>query len=151
MAATDRWDAELDSHIAWLMDGDAAIRWQTMRDLLGASPRRWQRERAKVATTGWGARLLELQDDAGTWAGGVYSPKWTSTTYTMLVLRELCFPDSNKAAVGAVRLMTDRLLGEAGSADFERRLPQLDYCVSGFIVSLLARFAPQDARLEGEE
>jgi hypothetical protein len=41
-----------------------------------------------------GARLLTRQDPEGTWAGslssdgGLYSPKWTSTTYTMLMLRD---------------------------------------------------------------
>jgi len=48
----------------------------------GASERAWKREQRKVGTEGWGSRLLALQDADGRWAGGVYTPKWTSTTYT---------------------------------------------------------------------
>ncbi len=70
----------------WLLEGDPAIRWRVLRDLEGASDLQWARERAGIATEGWGGRLLAAQDDDGGWGGGVYSPKWTSTTYTLLRL-----------------------------------------------------------------
>src|SRR5207244_5217121 len=47
-----------DSAIQWLLDGDPAIRWQALRDLVGAAERTVERERRKVARDGWGARLL---------------------------------------------------------------------------------------------
>ena len=31
----------------WLLDSDPAIRWQAMRDLLGASEEEWAAERAR--------------------------------------------------------------------------------------------------------
>src|SRR6476469_9205776 len=80
---------EADAALEWLMQGDAAIRWQVMRDLLDAPPAEWQAERDRVPETGWGARLLAARDEAGTWGGGIYTPKWTSTTYTLLMLRDL--------------------------------------------------------------
>ncbi len=73
--------------VDWLLAGDAAIRWQTCRDLLDRPPDVYESERALVATTGWGRRLLDQQDTDGTWGGGLYSPKWVSTTYTLLLLR----------------------------------------------------------------
>jgi hypothetical protein len=63
-----------DPVIEWLLAGDPAIRWQTMRDLAGAAERTWKREQRKVASDGWGARLLALQDADGRWAGGIYNP-----------------------------------------------------------------------------
>lgn len=60
----------------WLLDSDPAIRWQVMRDLLDAPPEQVAAERARVATEGWGAALLALQDEDGTWDGGVYRPGW---------------------------------------------------------------------------
>lgn len=57
--------------LEWLLDGDPAIRWQTLRDLVGASERAVERERGEVARDGWGARLLARQDPEGTWAGGL--------------------------------------------------------------------------------
>src|SRR5215471_10714948 len=83
-----------DRTIEWLLDGDPSIRWQTLRDLAGANESSLERERRKVARHGWGARLLARQDSDGRWAGGqsldtgLYSPKWISTTYTMLLLRD---------------------------------------------------------------
>jgi hypothetical protein len=54
------------SAIDWLLDTDPAIRWQVMRDLTGEAAEAVAAERAKVATQGWGARLLALpeRDDA---------------------------------------------------------------------------------------
>src|SRR6185503_775171 len=84
--------------VAWLMDGDAAIRWQTMRDLLDAPEQRWKAEQRRTMASGWGARLLALQDASGSWGGGIYSPKWTSTTYTVLTLRSIGIPRECEAA-----------------------------------------------------
>jgi hypothetical protein len=85
----------------WLLDSDPALRWQVERDLLGASPATWEATRARVATEGFGARLLGLQDPDGQWAGGAFFPRgftgaeraregqpWTATTWSLNSLRE---------------------------------------------------------------
>jgi hypothetical protein len=54
----------------WLLDSDPAIRWQALRDLTDAPPELVAAERARVATEGWGRRLLDLQGDDGQWEGG---------------------------------------------------------------------------------
>jgi hypothetical protein len=84
--------------MSWLLDADPALRWQVERDLLKAPPEVWQATRARVATEGFGARLLELQDSDGQWAGGAYFPAgykfgeqeqpWTATTWVLNMLRE---------------------------------------------------------------
>jgi hypothetical protein len=91
--------------IGWLLEGDPAVRWQVLRDLTGAGAEEVQKERARVATHGWGLRLLEAQGPDGSWGGGPYSPKWTSTTYTLLHLMWLGLPDRHPAALrGCQRL-----------------------------------------------
>lgn len=60
--------------IDWLLDSDPSIRWQVMRELLDAPVSEWRAERAKVATEGWGARLLAREDEDGEWAGGAFLP-----------------------------------------------------------------------------
>ena len=62
--------------MAYLLDGDPAIRWQVMRDLTDAPPEDVAAERARVATEGWGARLLAEQAEDGLWDGGTYRPGW---------------------------------------------------------------------------
>ncbi len=93
-----------DALLAWLLDSDPALRWQVERDIAGEPPEVWQATRARIASEGFGARLLALQDPDGQWAGGAYFPSdfdfsgpeaadgagqpWTATTWTLSTLRE---------------------------------------------------------------
>ena len=58
----------------WLLDSDPSIRWQALRDLADAPAEVVAAERARVATEGWGARLLALQGEDGQWEGGALFP-----------------------------------------------------------------------------
>ena len=62
--------------IEYLMGGDPAIRWQVLLDLTDAPADAVATERARVATEGWGARLLAEQGEDGLWDGGTYRPGW---------------------------------------------------------------------------
>jgi hypothetical protein len=96
-----------ESVLEWLLDGDPGIRWQVMRDLVDADARAVDAERARVAYQGWGARLLSLQDRDGQSAGALYSPKWTSTTYTLLLLHWLGLPSGHPQALAACQALWD--------------------------------------------
>jgi hypothetical protein len=74
---------------AWLLAGDPAVRWQVERDLTGGD---WRKTRGRVAREGWGAQLLSNRGRDGTWPTGWYSPKWTSTFYSLQVLQQLGVP-----------------------------------------------------------
>ncbi len=92
--------------IEWLLDADPSIRWQVMRDLMHEPAEVVAAERAKVATEGWGARLLALQAPDGLWAGNAFSQDRTDTFHVMELLRRLGLdPRSEQArrAVGLVR------------------------------------------------
>ncbi len=90
---------------AWLLDSDPALKWQVERDLLGFPEEVWSATRALTNTSGFGARLLGLQDEDGQWAGGAYFPgrnetraltlegeerkqPFIATTWTLNALRE---------------------------------------------------------------
>jgi len=88
-----------EQQLEWLLEGDPAIRWRALQDFTDASEQVVTRERNRVATDGWGARLLAAQDADGGWGGGVYSPKWISTTYTLLRLLWLGLPSGHPAAL----------------------------------------------------
>lgn len=85
----------------WLLDSDPSLRWQAERDLLHLPEPVWRATRSRVATEGFGARLLSEQDPDGQWAGGAFFPPgfdfdmvrkigqpWTTTTWTLKFLRE---------------------------------------------------------------
>jgi hypothetical protein len=102
------------AHLRWLLDSDPAIRWQVMRDLIGESPEAIAAERSRVATEGWGARLLARQSPGGHWAGGPRGwrddlPKehrdLLITLYSLSVLMELGLDPTSKQA----RRMIDRV------------------------------------------
>jgi hypothetical protein len=102
MVAMTTPDNEL---VEWLLEGDPSLRWRVHQDLIGSSASTVRAERAKVAMEGWGAKLISLQDPDGRWGGGDYTPKWTSTTYTLLHLAWLGIPPGNSAALaGCERL-----------------------------------------------
>jgi hypothetical protein len=146
-----------DSTVQWLLEGDPAIRWQTLRDLVGVPERTVEREQSKIARDGWGARLLAKQDPGGMWArgqssdGGMYSPKWISTTYTMLLLRDFGLPANNPRARKACRLLLDEGLQEDGGVNYgpwgqwTRRGEQ---CVTGMVLGILSHFQYDDDRLD---
>jgi hypothetical protein len=138
-----------DRVIDWLLAGDAAIRWQTLRDLAGASERTWKREQRKVASEGWGARLLALQDADGRWAGGVYTPKWTSTAYTLLLLRDMGLVPKNTQAVRACRLLFDAGFWSDGGINlFPRSWERSETCVTAIVLSVARWFGLDDPRLD---
>jgi hypothetical protein len=137
--------------IRWLLDGDPAVRWQTSRDLVGAAKRTVERERKRVALAGWGARLLARQDPEGTWACGLYSPKWTSTTYTMLLLRDFGLPPSDGQARRACALLLDGGLQPDGGINYGRWASwtgRSETCVTGMVLSILSYFEYEDPRLD---
>jgi len=149
--------ARTDAAIPWLLDGDPAIRWQTLRDLVGAPAPLIERERRRVAREGWGGRLLARQGRDGRWAGGrepargMYGPKWISTTYTMLLLRDFGLPSGNRKMRKPCRLLLDRGLREDGGVDFGKWAQWTrrgETCVTGMVLSLLAYFEHDDARVD---
>jgi hypothetical protein len=81
--------------------GRPAIRWHRLRDLGGAFTAQVEHEQRTVAREGWGAQLLALGDAAGLWAGGLYTPKWTSTTEMLLPRRDFGLEPGNVQAVAS--------------------------------------------------
>lgn len=132
----------------WLMAGDPAIRWQTLRDLKGASRKAWQAERGRTVTEGWGARLMARQARDDTWGGGLYSPKWTSSTYTLLTLISIGIPRDCEAAQRGARVLLDGMLGKECDAQFAKHLVQGDQCIWGMLLQIAAYFGIEDARIE---
>ncbi|MFP3882551.1 MAG: hypothetical protein ACLFRT_08220 [Actinomycetota bacterium] len=139
--------ADSDARLDWLLDADPSIRWQVMRGLTDTSPGDIAKERARVATEGWGTRLLGLQSGDGNWGGGAYSPKWISTTYTLLLLRHLGIDPGDER----VRAATDRVQEKirVGRADH----PFFEYigetCISGMVLALNSYFREAEgARIE---
>lgn len=136
------------SIIDWLMEGDPAIRWQVQCDLLDAPAAEVQAERARTAHEGWGADLLARQDPDGRWGGGLYSRKWISTTYTLILLRRLGLPAGHPQALRGLQVLLDASDFSDGGIDMWRTSGRSDACVNAMVLALAAHFGLQDARID---
>jgi hypothetical protein len=157
--------AASESVIGWLLGSDPAIRWQVMRDLLGAPEPEYLAERAKVETEGWGARLLSYEDQDGQWAGGAFIPSgfdfrewqevgqpWTATAFSLSQLREFGLDPASDRAKRAVALIgANSRWDHAGEPYWEG---EVEECINGRTVADGAYFgvdvSPLAARLAGE-
>ena len=121
---------ENDKIIQWLLEGDPSICWQVQRDLLNVSENVYQIERNKISTEGWGKRLLDHQTADGMWGGYLYSPKWISTTYTMLLLRRLGLNSENAQAHKACKIFLDKGFYHDGGINFFHSYKFSETCVT---------------------
>jgi hypothetical protein len=142
------------AHLRWLLDSDPAIRWQVMRDLTGEAPDAIAAERSRVATEGWGARLLARQTPAGTWGGPNEDRGLLVTLYSLVVLKDLGLDPASQQA----RKMIDRV-NQRLKFKWHNNRPFLhgetEPCINGRILGIGAYFRePNDAlahQLLGEQ
>ncbi|MDQ3126938.1 MAG: hypothetical protein M3Q66_00560 [Chloroflexota bacterium] len=146
--------------IDWLLDADPAIRWQVMRDLTHEPPDIVAAERARVATEGWGARLLALQAPDGRWAGRPWSRDWTDTFHVLELLRRFGLDPRSEPARGALALVREHVTWrdpdfETPWADNRFFEGEVEPCINGNVVATGAYFGvdmtPLVERLLGEQ
>jgi hypothetical protein len=151
------------SVLDWMLDSDPSIRWQALRDLVDAPAEVVAAERARVATEGWGARLLALQGQDGQWEGGALFPRgrsqgeegqpWTATAYSLLLLCDLGLDPRCDQARRAVALVRDHCRWEHAGQPFFTG--EVEPCINGMTI-VLGVYFDQDvdgvvARLLGEQ
>jgi hypothetical protein len=152
--------------VDWLIDSDPAIRWQVLRDLVHAPAEVVAAERGRVATEGWGARLLALQGEDGQWAGGACFPArsfnwrdenqgqpWISTMPTLQLLHDFGVDPCSDRVRRAVALVREHCRWEHAGQPFFTG--EVEPCINGRTVTLGACFEQEVdgvvARLLGEQ
>jgi hypothetical protein len=132
----------------WLLDSDPSLRWQVMRDLAGESDAIVARERSRVASEGWGGRLLDLQGSDGHWGGAAFVPRaWISTKDTLQLLRDLGADPANDRMRRAIELVRNRCTWgeEFGNSPFFEG--EVEPCINGRVLAIGAYFGEASARL----
>lgn len=145
------------SVIDWLLDGDPAIRWQVMRDLIGTPAEEIAAERARIASEGIGARLLALQRADGSWAGEAWNRGWDSTMHVLSLLRELGLDPACVQARRAVGLVRDRVRWKGWDEDGNWRgtdwpgnpffAGEVEPCINGQVAASGAYFGQDVQRI----
>lgn len=119
--------------IDWLMKGDPSIRYQVSKDLLYEDENAHEKYRNDIHQTGWGKALIDLWNpETKRWGNGIYSPKWISTTYTMLDLKNFGINPNLEVYHEAAKLLIDEM--------WVKRSPEkvypLDLCICGMLLNL---------------
>ncbi len=135
--------------IDWLLDSDPSIRWQVLRDLVHAPAEEVAAERARVATEGWGAQLLSMQDADGRWGGAAWNRGWNSTMHVLMLLRDLGLDPASDQASRALGLVRDRVTWQGcGPQECDRNTffqGEIEPCINGQVAAVGAYFR-QDVR-----
>src|SRR5438128_2015821 len=143
--------------LEWLLAADPAVRWQALRDLTDASAVAVAAERHRVATAGWGARLLALRREDGLWDRGTPDTEWI-TLLALVMLRDMGVDASSEQARNAVALVRDNATWHNPRAPWNGRpvfAGEVEPCINGRVVTVGAYFG-QDVtgiveRLLGEQ
>ena len=135
------------SILDWLLDSDPSIRWQVLRDLVDAPADIVATQRERIATEGWGARLLASQGADGHWAGGACFPAnsrnwrianqgqpWTATLPTLQLLHDFGIDPNSERVRRAIEMVRQNCLWEhAGQPFFSG---EVEPCINGRTVTL---------------
>ena len=136
-----------ETPIDWLLESDPSIRWQVMRDLTDAPAPVVAAERSRVASEGWGLRLLEEQHADGNWGDGTTLPFWWTNMYTLVFLRDLGVDPANPRVRAAVERIRDNFnFGpEFNNSPFFDG--EVEPCINGRVVALGAYFGERRDKL----
>jgi len=130
--------------IAWLLEGDVSIQYQVHRDLLDVENPELQE---RIATQGWGKRLLEARKPNGHWGRGFYQVKWISTHYSILDLKLLNIPSDHPKLAETVAIILREQKSEDGGINPSRQIKESDVCINGMFLNYACYFKVDEAAL----
>lgn len=131
--------------IEWLLQGDISIQYQVHRDLLDTDMAEIQN---RISEEGWGKAFLSRRKSDGHWGKSFYQPKWISTHYTLLDLRNLNLAPDHSLIQSSI----ERILDTSGTNDGGIRLgpstsQRSDVCVNGMFLNYASYFKTAENRL----
>ena len=132
--------------IDWLLEGDVSVQYQVWRDLVGYDKMELQ---ARTANEGWGMKFLSKRNSDGHWGDRFYQPKWISTHYTLLDLRNLNLPSNNEVVKDTIELVLKNDKAEDGGIRLGPSTAQLsDVCVNGMFLNYATYFKTAEIKLQ---
>lgn len=135
-----------DEVISWLLEGDPSIQYQVHRDLLGIDR---PNLRKRIASKGWGKRLLDFRKPDGYWGKAFYQPKWISTHYTLLDLKNMNLPSSNKVVNETlVKILNKEKSNGEGGIYPVGTTRRCDVCVNGMFLNYACYFGAKENDLK---
>jgi len=130
--------------IDWLLKGDVSIQYQTNRDLISLNK---PGLRKKIESEGWGLKFLSCRQPNGHWGRGFYQPKWTSTHYTLLDLKNLGISPKNKTIKETLRIIFESEKAVDGGIHPIGTAQKSDVCVNGMVLNYSSYFQIEEEDL----
>ena len=139
--------SSFDAVIRWLLDSDPAIRWQVLRDLTDASPDAVAAERARVASEGWGAELLDRQAEDGEWGDPANRRRWEVTLHALQLLWTFGLDPADERARAMVTRVRERVTWGPWHGYSRFFAGEVEPCINGRVVALGGYFDEANDRL----
>ena len=107
------------------------------------------RERSRVASEGWGARLLDLQGADGHWGGAAFVPRaWISTHgHAPAAARSRCGPGERSRCAARSARVRERCTWGAEFGDSPFFEGEVEPCINGRVLAIGAYFGEASDRL----
>lgn len=131
--------------IQWLLEGDVSIQYQVYRDLLNQEQ---PQLRQRIATEGWGKIVLSNRLPNGHWGRSFYQPKWTSSHYTLLELKNLAIEPSIPEIRETIGLIISKEKCMDGGINPGGGTKHSDVCVNGMFLNYAAYFGAPEEQLK---
>jgi len=131
--------------IEWLLNGDISIQYQVYRDLLKINKPGLQE---RISTEGWGKEFLSLRNMNGHWGLKFYQPKWTSTHYTLLDLKNLSVSPEQKEIKYTIRKVLNENKAPDGGINLNGSTSKSDVCINGMFLNYASYFETNENDLK---
>ena len=132
--------------IEWLLKGDVSIQYQVYRDLLGTDRKELQE---RIEYEGWGKQFLSKRKSNGNWGDRFYQPKWISTHYTLLDLRNLNLNPNHEMVKESIEQVLRTSKAEDGGIQLGPSTSQYsDICVNGMFLNYASYFNTPERKLQ---
>ncbi len=137
---------EKEQIIEWLLQGDISVQYQVHRDLLGNDRKDLQQ---RIAIKGWGKQFLSKRKPNGHWGQGFYQPKWISSHYTLLDLRNLNLSPGDEKVKETIELILVTCKAEDGGIRLGPSTSvHSDVCVNGMFLNYATYFQTDEPVLQ---
>ncbi|MBK6265349.1 hypothetical protein JKA74_09890 [Marivirga sp. S37H4] len=137
---------DINEVIKWLLEGDVSIQYLVYRDLLEIDRKDLQ---DRIGSEGWGKQFLSKRKPNGHWGDRFYQPKWISTHYTLLDLRNLNLSPNHKLVKESIELVLNTSKAKDGGIQLgPSTFHRSDVCVNGMFLNYASYFNAPEKELK---
>lgn len=131
--------------ISYLNEGDVSVKYQVGLYLINLPNEELLNLKDRISKEGFGKKLLSFRDsESKMWGGGIYSPKWISTHYSILELLNI----GCDLSIPEIKESTELLLNEMWkNCGMDKRKRYQDMCVAAMILQMAVNAKIQSNKL----